>query len=258
MFKADYPLLGVLGGMGPYAGLDFLKKIFQNTEAGRDQEHLPVLLASLPHEIPGRPEFLVKSQPINPGKSMAELALWLEKAGVTHAAVPCNTAHAEPIWNLMQEELKKAEAKIKFIHIVDELKKELKNFLKDKDSLRIGIMATTGSINTRLFDNYMQNEPFECIYPKQEAQELFMDSVFNKEYGIKAFSDPVTPKVLEQLSLVMQDLHEQEVDLFVLGCSELSFALTKPSYFDKACIDPVIVQARGLISATYPEKLKKI
>ncbi len=258
MFKPNYPMLGILGGMGPYAGLDFLKKIFQNTKAGRDQEHLPVLLASLPHEVPGRPEFLLKMQPINPGKNMAELAMWLENAGVTHAAVPCNTAHAEPIWSLMQDELKKNNAKIQFIHIVDELKKELTHHLGDKKELRLGIMATPGSIETRLFDSYMENEPFTCVYPRPEAQKLFMDSVFNKAYGIKAFSDPVTSTVLEQLDLVMKDLLEQNIDIFVLGCSELSFALTSNTYFDKPCLDPLIVQARALIMATYPEKLTSI
>ncbi len=258
MFKANYPMLGILGGMGPYAGLDFLKKVFQNTKAGKDQDHLPIILASLPHEVPGRPEFLLKMQPINPGKNMADLALWLENAGVTHAAVPCNTAHAEPIWTLMQQELKKNNAKILFIHIVDELKKELSLHLGDKEELRLGIMATTGSIETRLFDDYMENGPFTCVYPRKEAQELFMDCVFNKEYGIKAFSDPVTDTVHKQLGIVMKDLLEQNIDVFVLGCSELSFALNSKSYFDKACFDPLIIQARALIMATYPEKLTTI
>ncbi len=258
MFKSNYPLLGILGGMGPYAGLDFLKKVFQNTNAGRDQEHLPVLLASLPHEIPGRPEYLLKMQPVNPGKSMADLAMWLESAGVTHACVPCNTAHAAPIWNLMQEEMQKAGAKIQFIHILEELKKELQTYLGDKENLRVGILATSGSIQTKLYDNFMEGQPYTCVYPTEKAQELFMDSIFNKEYGIKACSDPVQQIVLDQLEQVMKDLEAQDVDVFVLGCSELSFALTEAKYFGKPCLDPIILQARALIRATYPEKLTNI
>lgn len=46
-------MIGVLGGLGPAATVDFLGKIVRLTPASRDQEHIPVLAASLPH-VPDR------------------------------------------------------------------------------------------------------------------------------------------------------------------------------------------------------------
>ncbi len=257
MYTNNYPLLGVLGGMGPYAGLDFTKKIFANTKANKDQEHLPVLMASLPHEIPGRPEFLMDIQPVNPGKSMADLALWLEKAGVTHIAVPCNTAHAAPIWKLMLEELEKANSKVVFIHIIEEVKKEVASQLANKEiqKPKIGLLATTGTIQTGLYPSFFNEDEFEIVYPTDKYQEKLMDAIFSKAYGLKAFSENIKPEALAILQEVLEDLKAQNVDLFILGCTELPFALTEKSYLGLPCIDPVAIQARALIKATYPEKL---
>lgn len=51
--------IGVVGGLGPYAGLDLVRKIFDRTRADHDQDHLPVMLYSFPGDIPVRPEFLL-------------------------------------------------------------------------------------------------------------------------------------------------------------------------------------------------------
>lgn len=266
MFKNNYPLIGILGGMGPYAGLDVVKKIFSNTIASIDQEHIPTLLASLPHEIPGRPEFLMHKQPINPGKSMAELALWLEKSGATHCAVPCNTAHAFPIWDLMLEELKKENSKLIWVHILEELQKEINETVGSKKArknaygpLRMGIIATTGTIQTKLYDNYFNDkERYTLVYPSESAQEATMDAIFNKKYGLKASSDIFRNEAKEKINEVMLDLKAQHVDVYILGCTELSFALPEPQYYKTPCIDPLTIQARALIKATYPERLKGI
>ena len=44
-------LIGIVGGVGPYAGLDLCRKIFEQTDAHRDQEHLPIALLSIPQKI---------------------------------------------------------------------------------------------------------------------------------------------------------------------------------------------------------------
>ena len=56
---AGDPMIGIVGGVGPYAGLDLTKKIFDQTLAGSDQEHLPVILVSRPDEIADRTEYLL-------------------------------------------------------------------------------------------------------------------------------------------------------------------------------------------------------
>ena len=54
--------IGVVGGVGPYAGLDLAKKIFDNTEAQHDQEHLDVLLVNSPRLINDRTAYFHNNQ----------------------------------------------------------------------------------------------------------------------------------------------------------------------------------------------------
>ena len=53
------PCIGIVGGLGPYAALDLVRKISDGTKADCDQDHLPVMLYSFPGDIPVRPEFLL-------------------------------------------------------------------------------------------------------------------------------------------------------------------------------------------------------
>ena len=47
-------MIGIVGGVGPYAGLDLLRKLLDNTLANSDQEHLDTVLLSLPSGIMDR------------------------------------------------------------------------------------------------------------------------------------------------------------------------------------------------------------
>lgn len=91
-------MIGIIGGVGPTAGADLLQKITEETIAKSDQDHLPIILFSLPNKILDRTEYLEGKVNENPGKAMGDIALQLERAGATIAAAPCNTAHADEIF----------------------------------------------------------------------------------------------------------------------------------------------------------------
>lgn len=247
-------IIGILGGMGPYAGMDLLKKVFANTIASKDQEHLPVMLASLPSEIGDRTGFLLTQQSENPGYTMAKLMLLLEKSGATHCAVPCNTAHSKAIWSVMLSELEKENSKITLVHILEELKKELLLHYVPKKlnkPLRIGLLATVGTIQTGLYEDFFNGADFEVVYPSEKGKKACMEAIYN----IKACSDPIRDEAKQLLHTAMLDLKEKDVDIFILGCTELPLALTEKEYLGIPSVDPVTIQARALIRATYPEKL---
>jgi aspartate racemase len=98
--NGDRPFIGVIGGVGPYAGLDFIRKIFSNTIASKDQDHLNCLLISCPSIIPDRTEFLLQGNGENPAYGLFESARCLYIAGVRYAVVACNTAHSCRIFPL--------------------------------------------------------------------------------------------------------------------------------------------------------------
>ena len=66
-------MIGVVGGMGPYAGLDLIKKIFDLTKADQDQDHVPLAMISVPHKIEDRTKFLEGQNEKNPGIEIARI-----------------------------------------------------------------------------------------------------------------------------------------------------------------------------------------
>src|SRR5688572_19505545 len=100
-------MIGIAGGAGPFAGLDLLRKVMEETVADKDQEHVSVIMISRPEIISDRTEFLVGREKLNPAFAIAGIMLDLERAGANIAAIPCNTAHARPIFDVIQNELDK-------------------------------------------------------------------------------------------------------------------------------------------------------
>ena len=116
MSKRDAKI-GIVGGAGPYAGLDLARKILQQTLAKSDQDYLPTLLISTPELIEDRTDFLLGENEKNPAYSIYCNLRDLEKLGATVAGIACNTAHAPKIRNVFVEELKiSGTSHVKFQH----------------------------------------------------------------------------------------------------------------------------------------------
>ncbi|MCF8361688.1 MAG: hypothetical protein K9G70_03605 [Prolixibacteraceae bacterium] len=92
--------IGIVGGMGPEAGIDLARLITEQTIAGCDQDHIPQVLFSLPEQINDRTEYLLKKSGPNPADSIARILITMESVGVKIAGLACNTAHAPEIFNI--------------------------------------------------------------------------------------------------------------------------------------------------------------
>ena len=103
-------MLGVLGGMGPMATVDFLAKLVRATPAGRDQDHIPTLVCSAV-DIPDRADAILGAGP-DPLPAMRAALVRLEAGGATRIAIPCNTAHH---WHAALQ----AGTSLPILHIVD-------------------------------------------------------------------------------------------------------------------------------------------
>lgn len=83
-------LIGIVGGVGPYAGVDLYRKILEQTKACKDQEHLPIAMLSLPGEICDRTAFILGETDINPAYAIVDILKKLEGVGAEVAAIACN------------------------------------------------------------------------------------------------------------------------------------------------------------------------
>lgn len=248
-------MIGIVGGVGPLAGVDVLKKIIEETNARRDQDHLPVLLSSQSHRIPDRTEYLLGKEPVNPGIAISEIALELEKAGATVVGIPCNTAHSPRIFEVIQEELEKHNSNIQLLHMVAETAKFIQ---EHSPNAAVGVLSTIGTRNTGLYKQVIEDHNLKCIEPNDELQNKIHASIYDETYGIKAFSSPVTNRAHDQLVAAIQELKGQGAQVIILGCTELPLALREKSYYGLPVFDPNRILARALINAINPSKLNPV
>jgi len=208
------PLIGVLGGMGPLATLDFLQKLLVATPVSCDQDHVPTVVWNVP-QIPDRQHALA-GHGASPLPAMLEGIARLNAAGATRIVVPCNTAH------LWFTELAQASA-APLIHIVDATLAQLTSNQKVADTAPVGLIATRGALTAGLYQERLaaQGIPF-VVNSDAELDELFTPGC----YAIKKNQLRHGGELLEQAG---QRLVERGATRLVLACTEVPVGLAHVS-----------------------------
>ena len=251
MNSEDKKMIGVVGGMGPYAGLDLVKKIFDETDAKTDQEHIPVSMLSSPQTIADRTKFLTGESPENPAIAISKVIHKLYAQGATVIGMPCNTAHADPIFN---EILNHIPTEIKFIHMI----RQVANFIKNEypSFKKIGVLSTAGTSISNVYQNALARYGLTELKVSSEIQNSTIDpAIYSKTYGVKAFSNPVTEQAKNDLSSGIDHLINNGAEAVILGCTEIPLAVTEQNVNGIPIIDSTKVLARALISASSPHSL---
>lgn len=248
-------IIGVIGGMGPYAGLDLVRKIFDLTEARRDQEHLPVALLSFPGRIRDRSEYLFEGGGENPANALFDIAMQLEEIGAGVVGIPCNTAHAAPIFDVLERRLAEVGSSIRLIHMIRETASHIRAAYQGIE--RVGVLSTLASYRLKLYSSILADEGFESVVPDENVQENIVNrTIFDPSYGIKAQAHPVSLIARQSLLSAIDQLKKEGAQAIVLGCTELPLAIPEDEIDSIPVIDPTEVLARALIRNTYADRLK--
>jgi aspartate racemase len=248
-------LIGIIGGVGPYAGLDLTEKIFDETIARSDQDHLPVVMLSIPEKIVDRTEFLLGNTEENPAIAVAELIQYLEQLGARVIGIPCNTMHATKIFGTTQSLLYQKNSKVHLLNMIEEV---IRFIISNHPEMRkIGVLSTKGTYKSEVYDSELRKNGLEPVLPDVALQDSIHDAIYNPEYGIKAVSRPVSDYASEILNQGIQHLEKKGAQGIVLGCTEIAFALTEKELEGLKLFDATRILARALIRETYPEKLRK-
>lgn len=250
-------MIGIVGGIGPYSGIDLLKKVFDNTIANSDQEHLDTVLLSLPSSINDRTEYLEGRVKENPGLAIANVLLKLQDTGATVAGITCNTAHSKDIFDVILQQLAQSKSTIKVLNMIDETVSFIST--NHKDINKVGVLSTTGTYRSGVYAKALMAKGYEVIVPTLELQEsLIHPSIYHPTYGIKAISNPVHPQANNNLLQGISFLKGQGAQAVILGCTEIPLAITEKEVDGIVTIDPTNVLARALIFNTAPDKLKPL
>jgi aspartate racemase len=225
-------MIGVLGGMGPLATVDFFNKVLAATPAKGDADHVPLLIQSDPR-IPSRPPAILSG-----GRSpLPELLAGRDRliaAGAMALAMPCNTAH---FW---VADLVKG-CSVPFISIVDASCAELAALAGTGQA--IGIIATRATLAAKIFDAPLKRAGYTPLLP----DEAMMDTLVLPGIElVKAGQAVQGGKLIEQ---VVQTLMARGAGAVVLACTETPLALDAvQSPLRALCVDSTAALARACVA----------
>lgn len=241
------PTIGIIGGVGPSAGLDLADKVFMHTKATGDQDHIDMILISCPSIIPDRTAYLLEGG-ADPAPGLQKCMELLSFCGVTAFGIACNTAHSPRILGHIN-----FPAGVNFINMIEVTCKAIsERFGKAK----IGILSTLGTLKTGIYNAYFDRYPDLELVTLDDSEEAYVhDAIYNPKYGIKAKSK-VSHKSLVTVTRAIRSIKEKGCAAAILACTELPLVFPNTGDFDGIeLIDPTEILAIELIKATEPEKL---
>jgi aspartate racemase len=247
MNKNSHNVIGIVGGMGPASGLFLFQRIFSLTKAETDQEHLPVLLMSLPGHIVDRTAYLEGRTDTNPAYAIAEIIEKLEGAGSGVVGIACNTAHAPRIFDVIVEQLASKGSRVKLLHMPVETCLYIRG--QRRPAKRVGVMGTNGAYKAGLYAGLLQTHGLEALLPDPQFQkEVIHRIVYDPIFGIKANPNGITAEARQLMDRAIAYFSTRSADTVVLGCTELSLAAyERRGSTAPVLIDPMEVLAHALI-----------
>jgi aspartate racemase len=202
------PLIGVLGGMGPLATVDFLHKVVASTPATIDQEHVPLLVWNVP-QIPDRQKALAGAGE-SPLPALLRGIKKLNEGGATRIVIPCNTAH---LWG---DALAEASA-APLIHIVDAAIAAVEeSAIPDAP---VGIVATRGTLAAGLYQKRLTARGVSFLTNTDDE----LDALFTPGcYAIKQRRLDHGGSLLESAA---RQLVRRGAQTLILACTEVPVGL---------------------------------
>jgi len=215
-------VLGVLGGMGPAATLDFLAKIQAFTPAEGDSDHIRVI-ADINPKVPDRNAPGGAAGPV-----LAEMAGALAGAGADILAIPCNTAHAHA--DLIQ--------RASGLPLIDLIETGA-SAARETGAAQVGVLGTRGAL--RLYREYLAAQGMGLVTLDSERQEAFMGLILRIKAG------DVGPGLRAEMAALGEVLVDNGAEVVVAGCTEAPLVLG-PGGLSVDVIDPGELLARRCVA----------
>jgi len=208
-----------------------------------DQDHVPLLIAQ-GTTVPPRPPFILGASSVDPTPALVDCARGLVRAGATHLAMVCNTAHY--FWPAVTRQVDATCVDMVELALVRALK------LRQGDAA-LGLLATEALLKVKLYQDAAARHGVQCASPLDLADgKAQYDCVHWVIRAIKGGLDTPQSNLdgMAALLRVCLALHEEMgVETIVLGCTELPLVLNEES---------VRTWAPQLVSPAHVETLRRL
>ena len=204
-------VVGIIGGMGPEATVDLMRRVITKTSAQDDQDHVHLIVESNP-KIPSRIAHLIEGTGADPTPELVRIAQNLERAGAQTLAMPCNTAHA------YAEAIRDAVG----VPLLDMVARSVEHIAILHPGGRVGVLASSAVFKIGLYAKAMTAAGLAVLMPPRQPEVMdLIKAVKRGETG---------EEVQRKLAELALDLANR-TDVLLIACSELSVisgAITVP------------------------------
>ena len=236
-------VVGILGGMGPAAGADFVRLFVQACADHMRALKIPVSDQAFPEHwlaqvpVPDRTTALESPGPGGPLDPMLQAMGKLAALGVTAVAVVCNTAHA---WH---GELQERFPQLEVLHVANEVARTLAS----RGVREVGLLATDGTYRAGLYSQALQQAGVQCHIPQEEERERLMHGIYE---GVKVGNMALAQNCFAVVAKALAQRHG--LSTLIMGCTEIPLALDAvPGMDELELIDPAVLLASALVQRAY-------
>ena len=230
-------MIGILGGMGTQAGLDFCSKLAKLNRGKADQKY-PLFVLYNKSNIPDRKQNLKKYNKVL--KSLVEGCKFLQKSKCKFISIPCNTAH---YW---YKDLRK-KIKIPILNMPEIVYSNAKKNLKRNS--KIGLLATEATIKTGVYSHYF-NRKFLLVSPSTTLQKRSVNK------SIKLVKMGKTKEAERAIKPAVNYLIKKKCKKIILGCTELPIAIFAYKSFKKAKLSKTFMDPNLILAEASMKKYK--
>ena len=248
-------MIGILGGMGTQAGLDFCNKLAILNRGKIDQQY-PLFVLYNKANIPRRLDSIgILTNNISKNlrkkknrekyqlvlKSLIEGCQLLKKSKCKFLVIPCNTAH---YW---YEDLKK-KINLPIINMPKEVYNHTKKYCKKNSS--IGLLATEGTLKTGIYNKFF-DQKYNLIYPSQQIQKNSVNTSIElvKMGNVKSAN--------RKIKTAIDYLIRKKCKKIILGCTELPVAIFAFKSFNKIKTSKIFLDPNLILANAAMKKYNK-
>ncbi len=200
--------VGVIGGMGPEATVDFMARVLALTDADCDQDHVRLLVDQNP-KIPSRQRAILEDD-ASPGPCLAAMAAKLEACDCDFLVMPCNTAHVFTDAIL-------AATRIPFVSIIDVTMQTAAL----ASARRVGLLATAACVQAGVYQRALEARDRTPVLQTDDELVELTRLIAAIKLGRRGAD------VAEDMQALAAALEQRGADAIILGCTEIPLVLSE-------------------------------
>ena len=207
--NSDRALIGVIGGLGTLATIDFFKRVADLTPAECEQQHVPLMIYNA-SQTPDRNRSILTGDS-RCGEMLADAARKLEKADCDYLVMPCNAAH-------YYVEMIRAAVEIPFVSMIDITCAQVAK--SAVPGSKIGVICSDGTRHARLYESALADVGLASVVLSDTEQRRCMECIYDVKTG------RVTDKTRERIRALLIKLAEKGANQVIAACTEIPILLS--------------------------------